>query len=102
MDEPFAALDAQRRVTLQSELLSIKEQTGISIVFVTHDLDEAITMADRIYVFGHGPAARIKSSYDVSFEHPRNIQDMRGDSRYAELWACLWRDLSADFADSEV
>jgi NitT/TauT family transport system ATP-binding protein len=94
MDEPFAALDAQRRVSLQGELLKIKERTGVTIVFVTHDLDEAITIADRILVFAPGPASYVRNEYRVPFPHPRNTQDLRADPRYAELWSALWRDLS--------
>jgi NitT/TauT family transport system ATP-binding protein len=94
MDEPFAALDAQRRVNLQGELLKVKERTGVTVVFVTHDLDEAITIADRILVFAPGPASHIRSAYPVPFPHPRNIRDLRADPRYADLWTSLWRDLS--------
>jgi NitT/TauT family transport system ATP-binding protein len=96
MDEPFAALDAQRRMNLQTELLRIKESTGVTVLFVTHDLDEAILIADRIFVFTPGPAGRIRSTYEVEIEHPRQIKELRGDPRYAELWAGLWRDLDPE------
>jgi NitT/TauT family transport system ATP-binding protein len=94
MDEPFAALDAQRRISLQGELLRIKERTGVTVIFVTHDLDEAILIADRIFVFTPGPAGRIKATYDVEIDHPRNIQELRMDPRYADLWSSLWADLA--------
>lgn len=94
MDEPFAALDAQLRVRLQGELLAIKERTGVTIVFVTHDLDEAIAVADRVVVLSPGPASTIRRVYEVPFHHPRTMSELRSDPRYAELWSGLWRDLT--------
>jgi len=94
MDEPFAALDAQLRASLANQLLEIHARTGVTIVFVTHDLDEAISVGDRILVFEHGPASRIKSEYVVPFDRPRMMRDLRKDARYAELWTALWHDLS--------
>jgi NitT/TauT family transport system ATP-binding protein len=72
MDEPFGALDAQTRQVMQRELDRIWRSSGCTVVFVTHDIDEAITLADRILMMSAGPAATIKSSYPVDLPRPRN------------------------------
>jgi len=72
MDEPFGALDSQTRETLQMELLDIHQRTGKTIIFVTHDLDEAVLLADRIAVMVQG---HLREVIDVNIERPRN--DMR-------------------------
>jgi len=72
MDEPFGALDAQTRHIMQTELDRIWQKSGCTIVFVTHDIDEAILLADRILVMTAGPKARIKSSYEVDLPRPRD------------------------------
>ncbi|MET7842895.1 ABC transporter ATP-binding protein [Streptomyces sp. NPDC005356] len=75
MDEPFGALDAQTRQVLQQETDRIWRASGCTIVFVTHDIDEAILLADRIAVMTAGPAASIKSVYDVQLARPRDEDD---------------------------
>ena len=71
MDEPFGAVDAQTRVILQEMLLSIWAKVGITIVFVTHDIDEAVLLADRIVVMGVNPG-HVKEIFDVSLKRPRS------------------------------
>ncbi|MFF7930814.1 MULTISPECIES: ABC transporter ATP-binding protein [unclassified Streptomyces] len=75
MDEPFGALDAQTRQVLQQETARIWSASGCTIVFVTHDIDEAILLADRVAVMTAGPAASIKSLYTVDLPRPRNESD---------------------------
>ncbi|MFF1260315.1 ABC transporter ATP-binding protein [Streptomyces sp. NPDC058321] len=75
MDEPFGALDAQTRQVLQQETDRIWRASGCTIVFVTHDIDEAILLADRIAVMTAGPAASVKSVYDVQLARPRDEDD---------------------------
>lgn len=77
MDEPFSALDAQTRESLHDEFVRMWVEDKRSIVFVTHDLNEAISLADRIIVFGSG---RITKEFDVSFPRPRDLVDMTADS----------------------
>lgn len=72
MDEPFGALDAQTRTVMQQELDRIWQERRSTVVFVTHDIDEALVLADRIAIMTAGPQARIKSVYDVDLERPRN------------------------------
>ncbi|MEI7057084.1 ABC transporter ATP-binding protein [Nocardioides sp. CCNWLW239] len=72
MDEPFGALDAQTRHVMQVELDRIWRESGCTVIFVTHDIDEAILLADRVLVMSAGPAARIKSSYSIDLPRPRD------------------------------
>lgn len=87
MDEPFSALDAQTREVLQIELLRIHEQTAKTTLFVTHDLDEAIYLSDRVVVLGANPG-RVKQVIHVSFLHPRpELGELRADSRFQQIRA---------------
>jgi NitT/TauT family transport system ATP-binding protein len=72
MDEPFGALDAQTRTVMQHELDRIWQERRSTVVFVTHDIDEALILADRIAIMTAGPEARIKSVYDVTLDRPRD------------------------------
>ena len=92
MDEPFGALDAQTRAVLQGELDRIWRHTGCTVVFVTHDIDEAITLADRVVVMSAGPQARIKSVYEVDVARPRD----RTDPAVVELYELLREDIRAE------
>jgi NitT/TauT family transport system ATP-binding protein len=92
MDEPFGALDAQTRQVLQIELDKIWRHTGCTVVFVTHDIDEALTLADRVVVMTAGPKARIKSVYDVSAPRPRD----RANPQVIELYEQLRDDIRAE------
>ena len=94
MDEPFAALDAQTREILQEELLQLMErpEERKTMVFITHSIDEAILLGDRIAVMSARPG-RIKEVLDVPFGHPRDGNALRGDPRFAEMRAHIWRQL---------
>ncbi|MBC7270379.1 MAG: ABC transporter ATP-binding protein [Streptomyces sp.] len=72
MDEPFGALDAQTRTVMQHELDRIWRERRSTVVFVTHDIDEALILADRVAIMTAGPAARIKSVYDIGLDRPRD------------------------------
>lgn len=95
MDEPFGALDEQTRVVLQQELLRIWEQTEKSVLFITHSVDEALTLADRVVVMSHRPG-RIIDEIEIPFDRPRDIIDMRRDPRYGEITYKLWNLLEQD------
>lgn len=92
MDEPFSALDVQTRLIMHRELLSLWSQSGASVVFVTHDLEEAISLADKVCVLTTGPAT-VKSVYPVNLPRPRNVEDIRFDPAFIELSKTIWNDL---------
>ncbi len=89
MDEPFSALDVQTRLIMADELLSLWDLTRPSVVFVTHDLEEAITLGDKVVVLTAGPA-RVKASFQVDLPRPRVAQDIRFEPRFVELYQQIW------------
>jgi NitT/TauT family transport system ATP-binding protein len=99
MDEPFGALDAQLRMSLQRDLLKIWERTGKTVLFVTHDLEEAILMGDRVVVFGANPG-RIIHIEDIPLERPRDLVALRADPRFTNMWERLWLLLAPQIEES--
>jgi NitT/TauT family transport system ATP-binding protein len=96
MDEPFGALDAQTRETMQAELLDIHARTGKTIIFVTHDLDEAVLLADRVVVMRQGSVQEIM---DVGLPRPRgDLGEIRGSSEFAQTRYRLWQAVHAPAA----
>jgi len=89
MDEPFGALDEQTRFLLQEELLRIWEATGKTVLFVTHSIDEAMVLADRILVMSAQPGT-IRAALDVPFPRPRSLTAVRSDPAFAALFAETW------------
>jgi len=89
LDEPFGALDAMLKNALQTELLRLWERDRKTVLFVTHDLDEAILLADEIVVFGTNPG-RIIHIETVNFERPRSLTDIRRTPEFTEVWERLW------------
>jgi NitT/TauT family transport system ATP-binding protein len=92
MDEPFSALDVQTRTLMENELLALWASTSASVVFVTHDLEEAIALADRVFVLTAGPAT-VKGEYVVDLPRPRNVSEIRFEPRFAEIYREIWTDL---------
>jgi NitT/TauT family transport system ATP-binding protein len=93
MDEPFGALDAQTREILQGELLDIHARTKKTILFVTHDLDEAVLLADRVVVMQHG---RLQEIVTVPLPRPRHdLAKLRGSEQFARTRYHIWRALHA-------
>ncbi len=92
MDEPFGPLDAQTRMILQQDLVNLWDRTKKTIMFVTHDLTEAIALADRVAVFTARPG-KVKAVFDVDIPRPRNIETISASrefsSIYTKVWACL-------------
>ncbi|HEU5017519.1 MAG TPA: ABC transporter ATP-binding protein [Pseudolabrys sp.] len=93
MDEPFAALDALTRRHMHKVMLDIWQRTGKTIIFVTHDISEAITLADRIAVMSVGPRSAITRLIDVDLARPRDLTDARVGRIYNEIEALLAPDL---------
>ena len=89
MDEPFAALDAQTREFMQAELLKIWSKAKKTVVFITHQINEAIYLADRVVVMSARPG-RVKDVFKVPFERPRNLS-LKRDARFLELEDSVWR-----------
>lgn len=95
MDEPFGALDAQLKLVLQDELLKIWEGRHNTVVFVTHDLGEAISLADRVVVFTGRPG-QIKSIEKVELPRPRNVYKLRFDREFQALYEKIWSALEPE------
>ena len=93
MDEPFTALDAQSRHLMEEDLLVLCGDGSKTILFVTHDLDEAAGLADRIAIMTAGPKSHIKSVVDVGLPRPRNLLTVRENPRFGEVTAQLWQQL---------
>jgi NitT/TauT family transport system ATP-binding protein len=89
MDEPFAALDAQTREFMQAELLKIWSKARKTVVFITHQINEAIYLADRVVVMSARPG-RVKDIFDVPFERPRNLS-LKRDRRFLQLEDAVWK-----------
>ncbi len=96
MDEPFGALDAQTRMNLQAELIRIWSARRTTIIFVTHDLAEAVTLGERVVVFSRRPGT-VTRVYDVPFPYPRDPFELRGSPEFAELNAKIWSTVGQDF-----
>jgi NitT/TauT family transport system ATP-binding protein len=93
MDEPFGALDYQTKIVMGRELLRIWDARRRSIVFVTHDIEEAVTLADRVIVMAAGPG-RITATHTIPFARPRDPRSLRADPRFASLVQTIWSDLA--------
>jgi sulfonate transport system ATP-binding protein len=94
MDEPFASLDAIVRARVVQDVASLVEEEQISALLVTHDLEEAIGLSDRIYLLSQGPRARITHEYPVPLPRPRDPVRARMHPAFAPLYDQLWNDLS--------
>jgi len=92
MDEPFSALDAQNKLLLQEELLHIWEEHKKTVVFITHSVDEAVLLGDRVMVMTAQPG-RLKQFVAVGLARPRNIMELQGAPEYGELVQRIWSNL---------
>jgi len=100
MDEPFGALDAQTRVLLQEEVARIAAQTGKTVVFVTHSIDEAVFLADRVVVMSAHPG-RIRASYPVDLPRPRTAET-RALPEFIALTRQLWESLKPQWQAADA
>jgi NitT/TauT family transport system ATP-binding protein len=92
LDEPFGALDAQLRLIMQQELLRLVERRRMTVILVTHDLEEAIAMADRVLVFTSRPG-RIRATRTIPFERPRDPVSLRFRPEFGRIYEELWNEL---------
>jgi NitT/TauT family transport system ATP-binding protein len=96
MDEPFGPLDAQTRQIMGNLLLDLWAQDRKAVMFVTHDLEEAISLSDRVVVMSAGPSAGIVGDYRVSLSRPRDIADIRLDKDFHEIHRQIWQTLKVE------
>jgi NitT/TauT family transport system ATP-binding protein len=94
MDEPFASLDAIVRTRISQELLRWVEEKHLTVLLVTHDLEEAISASDTVYVLSQGPRAGIRARHDVPISRPRDMLEARRHAAFGPLLKRLWDDLS--------
>jgi NitT/TauT family transport system ATP-binding protein len=92
MDEPFGSLDAQLRTRMHGELLKLWEETGATFVFVTHDLQEAITLGDRVVVMSKRPGVP-KLILDIDLPRPRDVIDIQANPLFGRYFRQLWSAL---------
>ena len=90
MDEPFSALDVQTRQLMENELLALWSAKKKAVVFITHDLDEAIAMSDRVVCLSAGPAAHPIGEFAIDLERPRDVAEVRVTPRFVELHKAIW------------
>lgn len=101
MDEPFGELDEQTRVLLQGELVKIWEETKKTVVFITHSIDEAVVLADRIFLMTAHPG-RVKDTVAVPLPRPRQAYEIRADPAYGRLTRRLWDLLREEVMKSKA
>jgi len=91
MDEPFSALDIQTRQLMENELLELWSADRKSVVFITHDLEEAISLSDRVVALSAGPAARPIGEFPIDLPRPRDVAEIRLTPRFIELHTRIWQ-----------
>jgi len=96
MDEPFAALDVQTRQIMENDLLRIWQEERKTVLFVTHDLDEAIALSDRVVLLSAGPAARPVAEFPIDLPRPRDVAEVRLDPRFQEVYGRIWERLRGE------
>ncbi len=93
MDEPFSALDVQTRQLMENEVLDLWATKKRAVLFITHDLDEAIAMSDRVVVLSAGPATHPIGEFDIDLARPRDVSEVRAHPRFVELHTRIWNVL---------
>jgi len=93
MDEPFSALDVQTRQLMENEVLELWAAKRKAVLFITHDLDEAIAMSDRVVVLSAGPATHPIGEFAIDLARPRDVAEVRTHPRFVELHSQIWNVL---------
>src|SRR5258705_5775405 len=96
MDEPFSALDVQTRQLMENELLELWNADRKSVLFITHDLEEAISLSDRVVVLSAGPETRPIGEFAIDLPRPRDVAEIRMTPRFVELHGAIWRQMKAE------
>jgi NitT/TauT family transport system ATP-binding protein len=100
MDEPFSALDIHTRHLMQNELLRLWQEERRAVVMITHDLEEAIALGDRVAVLAAGPRSRVINSFPVDLERPRDVAEIKLDPRFMDLYRNIWASLRGEVEKS--
>jgi NitT/TauT family transport system ATP-binding protein len=104
MDEPFSALDVQTRQLMENELLQLckasSSQAGKSVLFITHDLDEAIAMSDRVIVMSAGPASHPIGDFRIDLPKPRDVAEIKSNPKFHEYYSLIWDVLRSEVMKS--
>lgn len=100
MDEPFSSLDIHTRQLMESELLRLWTESKQTVMFVTHDLDEAIALSDEVVVLSAGPASRIVSRCNIGLDRPRDLIDIRAHPDFTGIYNRIWADLKQEVLKS--
>jgi NitT/TauT family transport system ATP-binding protein len=96
MDEPFSALDIQTRQMMENELLELWAARRRSVLFITHDLEEAISLSDRVLLLSAGPASHVIGEYPIDLPRPRDVAEIRLTPDFLDLHRRIWNDLKAE------
>jgi NitT/TauT family transport system ATP-binding protein len=102
MDEPFSALDIQTRQLMEDELLQLWSVNRKSVIFVTHDLEEAISLADRVVVLAAGPGTRPVAEFNITLPRPREVSEIRMTQDFLELHTAIWQVLKKEVLKSHA
>ena len=100
MDEPFSALDVHTRLRMESEILALWAGSGKTVVFVTHDLEEAIALSDDVFLLSAGPGARLVGRYAIDLPRPRHLIDIKTEARFHQVYRTIWHDLRQEVLTS--
>ncbi|WP_027944508.1 ABC transporter ATP-binding protein [Amycolatopsis taiwanensis] len=96
MDEPFSALDVQTRQIMENELLTLWQESAKAVIFITHDLDEAIALSDEVVILGAGPGSTVVGTYEITLPRPRDLLEIRDDLQFVELHREIWGRLRVE------
>ena len=96
MDEPFSALDVQTRELMENDLLTLWQEERKTIVFVTHDLEEAIALSDRVLVLAAGPGTRVIGTHAIALPRPRDVTEVRLHPAFREVYRTIWAQLRGE------
>ena len=102
MDEPFSALDIHTRHLMQNELLRLWQEDRRAVVMITHDLEEAIALGDRVAVLAAGPKSRLVASFEVPLDRPRDVAEIKLNPHFIELYRDIWACLRGEVEKSYV
>jgi NitT/TauT family transport system ATP-binding protein len=100
MDEPFSALDVHTRLRMESEILGLWEGSNATVVFVTHDLEEAIALSDAVFLLSAGPGSRLVGRYAIELPRPRHLIDIKAEATFHQVYRDIWNDLRLEVLKS--